>query len=510
MSDARVIVIGSGIAGLVSATQLAHQGYAVTLIEAADSPGGKIRTVVVDGAPIDSGPTVFTMRWIFDQIFDSIGTQLESEVKIDALEVIARHAWGDGARLDLYSEYERSLDAVAQFAGLEEAQNFKRFCEKIRNLYDVLQQPFIQSASPTMLKMVTGLGLNGLTQLASIGAMSNLWNSLGRYFKNPRLLQLFARYATYCGSSPWQAPATLMMIAQVEMDGVWSVLGGMHALARAFERLALARGVNFRYNTRVEKILTKDGRVLGVQLSGGEVLTADAVIFNGDHAALSEGLLSPHDNQSNQYKTPERSLSALTWSINAKTSGFDLSRHNIFFQNHYQQEFDDIFKHQRLPQTPTVYVCAQDRGTSVPVEGTEKLLCLVNAPAIGDTHQLTQEAIESCEKKSFALLSQCGLEIDRTSRNTVRTTPVDFHRLFPATGGALYGQATHGWIVPLTRQKANSHIKGLMLAGGSVHPGPGVPMAAMSGQLAAAAVKAHLSSTKKFHPVATYGGMSMR
>jgi 1-hydroxycarotenoid 3,4-desaturase len=209
----------------------------------------------------------------------------------------------------------------------------------------------------------------------------------------------------------------------------------------------------------------------------------------------------------------------MTWSINARTSGFPLVRHNVFFNADYASEFSDIFQHRRLPREGTVYVCAQDRDDSGRLRardgdpdgsGPERLLCLVNAPANGDSNPLEPSEIEACERTHFALMQHSGLTIARTPQNTVLTTPSDFHRLFPATGGALYGQAANGWMGVFRRPAAQSRLAGLYLAGGSVHPGPGVPMAAMSGRLAVETLLAHLDSTSRYRTVAISGGMSTR
>jgi 1-hydroxycarotenoid 3,4-desaturase len=506
-----VVVIGAGMAGLVSALQLASQGLAVTVLESAAGPGGKVRQLQVGGAAIDSGPTVFTMRWVFDQIFASAGTTLEAELKITKLPVLARHFWEDGSSLDLFADPARSLDAVKQFAGAAEAQRFEAFCQMAKKVYAALEGPFIRSPSPTFLQMPSRLGLGGLGVLTQLGPMRSLWDSLGQHFKDPRMRQLFARYATYCGSSPWEAPATLMLIAQVELDGVWSVQGGMHALAQCLARLAAERGVVFRYGCGCERIELQSGRVSGVQLTTGERLAAGSVVFNGDTAALRTGLLGAAAQAAVPAKVPPRSLSAVTWSVHAPTQGLALDRHNVFFTGDYAAEFKDIFGAQRLPRTPTVYVCAQDRGAGdTPLPGqSERLLCLVNAPAVGDRNTLTPEAIEACQTTSFSLLQRCGLTIAPDSPSQ-RTTPMQFHQLFPATGGALYGQATHGWMSAFARPGAQSPIPGLFLAGGSVHPGPGVPMAAMSGQQAAAALMASLGLTRRSPRGATSGGTLMR
>jgi 1-hydroxycarotenoid 3,4-desaturase len=192
-----------------------------------------------------------------------------------------------------------------------------------------------------------------------------------------------------------------------------------------------------------------------------------------------------------------------------RAQGFPLVRHNVFFDDDYRSEFDDIFRRRRLPGQGTVYVCAQDRGDDgTGPDAAERLLCLVNAPADGDRRRFDPEETDPCEQRSLALLRHCGLQLAPQAQQVVRTTPHDFDRLFPGSAGALYGMATHGWMSSFRRPGASSRVPGLMLAGGSVHPGPGVPMAALSGWRAAEATMADLASTRRWHPVATSGGTS--
>jgi 1-hydroxycarotenoid 3,4-desaturase len=508
----RVVVIGAGIAGLVSALLLASRGLQVTLVDAAAAPGGKMRQLQVDGAAIDSGPTVFTMRWVFEQILHAAGGSLADLPTLTPLGVLARHAWrGHEPRLDLHADRQLSADAIAQFSGPAEARRFLDFCKQARKVYEALEAPYIRAARPRMNALARDLGPRGLMTLAGLGPFASLWRSLGRHFHDPRLHQLFARYATYTGSSPWQSPATLMLVAQVELDGVWSVDGGMHAVAQSFARLAAARGATLRFNAPCERILIQNGRVRGVALAGGEEIAADSIVFNGNPQALVDGLLG--DRVTHAVPTlpvAKRSLSALTWSAHTATSGFPLVRHNVFFEDDYHAEFDDIFRRRQLPRAGTVYVCAQDRDdhTQLPPGTAERLLCLVNAPAEGDRRPFDAQETDPCEQHSMALLRACGLQISLKPQQVQMTTPRDFHQLFPASGGALYGQATHGWMSSFQRPGSICRVPGLYLAGGGVHPGPGVPMAALSGQRAAATLLAHLDSTSRSRRAATSGGTS--
>ena len=511
-SGHRVVVVGAGVGGLVSALLLASRGLQVTLVEAAQAPGGKMRQVHVDGAAIDSGPTVFTMRWVFEQILASAGFSLADLPPLTPLDVLARHAWrGDEQRLDLHADPQRSAEAIGDFSGAAEAKRFLDFCRQARQVYQALEGPYIRSPRPQLLSFARALGPSGLSALAGLGPFASLWRSLGRHFHDPRLRQLFGRYATYCGASPWQAPATLMLVAQVELDGVWSVEGGMHALATCLAGLAQRRGATLRYGAPVERILVQGGRARGVVLAGGEQIAADSVVFNGNPQALVDGLLGEQVTRAvPALPVADRSLSALTLSARTATAGFPLVRHNVFFDKDYKSEFDDIFGRRRLPRAGTVYVCAQDRGdaTVLPAGTRERLLCLVNAPADGDRRPFDSLETDPCEQHSLELMRGCGLQIDLTASQVQLTTPRDFHRLFPASGGALYGQATHGWMSSFRRPGSQTRVPGLYLAGGGVHPGPGVPMAALSGQLEAAALMGRLDSTSRSRRAATSGGMS--
>lgn len=511
----KIVVVGAGIGGLSAAVQMAHAGASVTVLERAAQVGGKMRQIMHAGQAIDAGPTVMTMRWVFDDLFSRAGAQLSDFVRLKRAERLARHQWPDGSVLDLYSDIERSADAIGSFAGRREAQGYRDFCAYAQRMFDAVDQPFLRSERPSVMSLFELAGKIGLSAMSHMDGLRTLWKSLGDFFQDPRLRQMFARYSTYCGSSPFLAPATLNVIAHVEREGVWMVEGGMYRIAQALQTLAERLGVHIRCGEHVEEVLLQRGRVSGLRLAGGERISADAVVLNTDVAALGAGLLGK-DMKKSAPETSDRSLSAVTWAMVAKADGFPLIRHTVFFSKDYPGEFKELFDQQRLPSDPTLYVCAQDRdddgldpASPASTTGEERLLCLVNAPAAGDRRPSFSNAeIEACGMRMFDRLRRSGLKLTVCSDKAAVTTPQDFERLFPATGGALYGPASHGWKAAFNRAAARTKTPGLYLAGGSAHPGAGVPMAAMSGSLAAKNVLSDLASTRRFPIMAMPGGIS--
>ena len=515
MPDERVVVIGAGVGGLVSAALLAARGCDVTLVEAASTPGGKLRARTVDGLAIDGGPTVFTMKPLFDEIFDLCGDSLDAHLTTRPATTLARHAWGD-ARFDLHANAAESEAAIGDFAGAVDARGYRAFRAEARRLFDALDRPFLRDSNTNPLMLGWRMGAKGFPDWCNLRAYSSMWRALGSYFRDPRLRQLFGRYATYCGSSPFRCPATLMLIAHVEASGVWTVDGGMHRLAQALDALGRGVGVRFRYDAPVRDILVERGRAAGVVLETGERIAATAVICNADPSAIGAGRFGAAAAQAVPPMPPRhRSLSAMVWTGHAQTAGFPLSRHNVFFSADYRAEFDALAADQ-LAAAPSVYLCAQDRDGGGPAPHAherahqrERVQIIVNAPPNGDGTSFTPAEIDQCTTAMQACVSRAGLSLD-LAPSTILTTPREFEILCPSTGGALYGRASHGWAASFRRQSSRTRIAGLYCAGGSTHPGAGVPMAALSGRLAVDCLLRDRASMSMSRPMATPGGISTR
>ncbi|MEL7538749.1 MAG: 1-hydroxycarotenoid 3,4-desaturase CrtD [Pseudomonadota bacterium] len=480
------IVIGAGMGGLAAAAELAAQGFAVTQFERHPVPGGKMREVRVGDRGIDSGPTVFTMRWIFDGLFAACDRQLEDYVGIHAADHLARHSWTGGARLDLYANTERSVEAIAAFSDQQNANAYREFVRDSGQIFDTLDQSFMRASRPGMLELSRRVGLLRTGDLLATRPFITLWKELQRRFSDPRLVQLFGRYATYCGSSPFDAPATLMLIAEAERRGVWYVDGGMQRFAEALARLGTELGVSLRLGCGVNEILTSAGRVTGVIDADGQAHNADCVIYAGDTDALATGQLGAAVKRAApERRNDECTLSAVTLSLVGAVRGWELGHHTVLFGDDYPAEFDAIFKRRTLPSSPTLYLCAQDReGDPSSAPNDERLFVLMNAPP---TH-LDDDLLQEARQRITAQFSDHGLTVDATDNDIVMTSPNEFDALFAGSRGSLYGRVTHGWRGSFQRSGSRSAVPGLYLAGGSVHPGAGIPMATQSGRLASACV----------------------
>ena len=326
MTMEKVAVIGAGIGGLAAALDLAGQGLEVTVYErergaGRQAAGGRCSAML----PVDAGPTVFTLRDVFEELFTDAGATLSDHVTLRPLKTLARHAWSDACSLDLSADLLQSSANIGEFAGAAEARRFLEFCARAKQIFQTLDRTFMRAQRPSPFGLVAASGASGLPQLMRISPFTTLWQALGKYFHDERLRQLFGRYATYCGSSPFHAPATLMLIAHAEQNGVWSIEGGMHRLAQAVAALAERRGVRIHYNSGVRNITAAHGRVSGVTLDNDEWHPADAVVFNGDAAAIADGHLGKDIARAvPQVDKRHRSLSAVTWTGLAETRGFPL------------------------------------------------------------------------------------------------------------------------------------------------------------------------------------------
>ena len=484
------IVIGAGVGGLAAAIHLARAGVHVRLLERGATVGGKLREIDVGGAKVLAGPSVFTMRAVFEELFDG---RLSEYVTLRAVDPLCRHFFADGARLDLHSDAERSRDAIRALSGARDADGYLRYRKHAAKIYEVVRGPFMENAVPSLFDFISP---RALWQMTRIDGLRTLARALEEFFVDPRLRQLFGRYATYNGSSPFHAPATLAVIAHVENAyGIFAVAGGIVRLAEALRRRAEELGVEVVTGAEVEEIVVEPAggplattlRARGVRVAGagGEatgrshVEWADCIVANCDVADAYERLLgatAPAQKQLRKYREEELSLSAYVLLAVGAAAPLPLIHHDVFFSGDYAREFEELVVERRPPADPTVYVCA---------ETAERLFLLTNAPPLDPRGATLDWSVEApqCRARIERVLARHGWTL--TPSATHEITPPDFAARFGGSKGALYGLASNSRVAAFKRP-ANTlpGIAGLYFCGGSVHPGAGLPMVALSARIA--------------------------
>lgn len=512
MNDRHVIVIGAGVGGLATAIRLAAAGCQVTLLERAGHPGGKMRQVPVGDVLFDGGPSVLTLPWVFDDLFAAAGRRREDLVRFTPVEPACRHFFADGAVLDLYNDepqepagnrepWARSAAEIERVMGARSAAEYGAFRRHAATIYQAVRRPFLLRALPrSPLLLPFTHDFRDTFSFLRLDSRRTLWQSLTRFFSDERLRVLFGRYATYCGSDPFWAPATLGVIAHVELAfGLHQVEGGMYRLAEALAALAGELGVRLRLHAEAERVelCPKEARAVAVH-AGGERLPADAVVANCDVAQLHERLL----RGTRKGERHAREVAALPASLSAhlllcaaeRTAGLPLAHHNVFFSADYRQEFAELTGAGQVPQNPTVYLCASPDPAGP--RTIDRWFFLVNAPPLSAEDAASvrpaareRAALEATQvrRRIAAQLARHGLNLGAHAAASRHVTPVDFAELFPFSRGSLYGAAGNSRMSAFYRPPNQVRdLDNVFCVGGSTHPGAGVPMVALSAQITTA------------------------
>jgi phytoene desaturase len=487
----RVVVIGAGVGGLAAAARLAASGHSVTVCEQAPVVGGKLglleRTTEAGGFRFDTGPSLITLPQVFEDLFRETGEPMDTVLDLRPVEPIARYRFADGTRLDATSDLDVLSARLDAAFGPGSGHDWRRLTQRAERIWQAVRGPFLHST------------INGLTDLArqavrirdlaAIAPGRTLRQFGTRYLRDPRLRILLDRYATYTGSDPRRAPATLAVVPYVEQRfGGWYLRGGLRTLADALTDRVQDRGGTVRTSADVVHIETAAGRVSGVVLADGGRLPADVVVANADARYVYRDLLpQPKLLRRVRRVTPSLSAFVMLLGIRGRTPG--LAHHNVLFPGRYDAEFDAVFGNPAAPVAdPTIYISCPDDPAIRP-DGHEAWFVLVNAPRHGrgpgavdwDSPGLAA----SYADRLHGLLAGRGLPVaDRMLFQEI-ITPADLARSTRAPGGAIYGAASNGPRSAYLRPANQSPVPGLFLVGGSSHPGGGLPLVTLSAQIVA-------------------------
>lgn len=493
MSALDAIIIGAGAGGLSSAIALASQGKRVRVYEARSRAGGKIDAIAHDNVCFDTGPSVLTMPFVLEELLAMAGTRLEDELELIQIGPAFRYIYSDGVVLDIAHHKEETLANIHSVLGAKAAREFDAYLEYARTIWEAAYPNFVQASAPNVASMFR-LGLTRMRDVMRIDPMRTMWQGITRHVHNPHLRMLCARYATYNGSNPYMAPATLNCIAWVELGmGCFGVKGGMSMLPQALLRVAKKLGVEFYFETPVQKIiLGAPGDIQGVELAHGETIKAPVVIANADVAHVLNDLL-PKDTSHGVPVSGTPSMSGWTAMLRASnTCSHKRVGHTVLFPSEYKEEFEDIFTRDCLPREPTIYLCAQSVcHQSTSWNSAQPLFIMVNAPSI--TSGTPRLALEYTQLKEHVLdrIHKAGL-MDATDQIIWERTPEELAQDFPGSRGSIYGTASNTQMAAFKRPPNRiTKIPGLYLASGSAHPGGGVPLCILSGQAAAREALVH-------------------
>lgn len=471
------VVIGGGLGGLATAVRLAAGGWRVTVFEQGPRLGGKMNTFEREGFRFDTGPSLITMPWVFEELFEAAGSSLSRHVKLTPVRPLADYVYADGTRFTYTTSLPEWLATVRQLEP-RDCEGFLKFMRLGARLFALSRETFLRRAplAPPDLRSLRALGRVPLR-----GAWGSYQATVAAHFRSPHLRQLFERYPTYVGSSPYRTPATLAVIPYIEYAyGGWHVEGGLYRIVESLAGLARDLGVSLHTNARVRAIEHAGGRVRGVRLADGTGLDADVVVMNGD-AALTGALLGEGDGSEPK---SDRSLSGFVLLAGVKRKLDALGHHTVYFSADYGAEFSQLFDARRFPTDPTVYVCAPSRtDPTVAPAGCETLFIMANAPAadepwdVGQTEEARERVFERLSKSGFP-----GIESDTVVCDV--WTPGRFARDYLSPSGSIYGTHSHGWRRAFLRPpNRHARVRGLYQVGGSGHPGGGTPTVLLSAKI---------------------------
>ena len=489
-NSASVAVIGSGIAGLSAAIRLSLQGRKVVVFEKNTYTGGKITAFEKQGFRFDMGPSLFTMPQLVEELFELAGKTPKDYFQYHTHDEVCRYFWLDGKCLTLYPSVDRNVEAITTVFGKESGRRVRKYFDDARKKFELTAPFFLESSLHKAKTFLSPRVLKVISEIPRLGLFSTLDDQNKRYFKEPKLVQLFNRYATYNGSSPYQTPGIMQMISHLEHGmGTHFPVGGMHAISQSLTKLAQELGVQFELSSMVEHILVEENKVQGVMVNGTERMF-DLVVCNSDIKHAYHELLPQQVRRPKKTLAQEPSSSALIfyWGIGQTFPEMDL--HNIIFSEDYKEEFDHICSNGPFWKDPTIYIHISNRlEVDDAPKGKDSWFVMVNVPY--DQGQDWEDIVRKVRRKLIERISSVlGKDIASLIETEEILTPTQIQQRTSSVGGALYGTSSNERMAAFLRHSnKSSSVKGLYFCGGSAHPGGGVPLCILSGKIAAEWIK---------------------
>ncbi len=492
----KIAIIGAGLGGLTASIYLARTGARVTVYEKNDHPGGKAGNIHGNGFRFDTGPSLLTMPFVLQDIFTFAGKNIEDYLTIEKLNILCKYFYPDGSILNAYAESGAFAGEIERVSGdtASQVQRYLRYCKTI---FDRTADLFLFNDFRQLKNIFRSSSLKTLLKLYQIDPFRTMHRANASFFTDPKIIQLFDRYATYNGSDPYKVPATLNIIQHVEYNlGGFIVREGIYEIPRTLMNIARELGVEFQCNTDITEILYKDKTITAIR-SHDKTVEYNAVISNVDAGYTYSYLLEDKKGKdARRYFQQEPSSSALVFYWGIKGTIKQLETHNIFFSKNYTSEFDAIFNRHQCPDDPTIYVYISSRFCEDDAPpGHENWFVMINTPYnSGQDWESETQRLRKIILEKLSSSLRTNIESKIVFERTL--TPVSIEKQTGSLYGSLYGISSNSRFAAFLRQPNRSRdYRGLYFCGGSAHPGGGMPLVMLSGKLTAELVTKDLQLT---------------
>ena len=475
-------IIGAGIGGLASACRLAKAGHEVTVFEKNSAPGGKAGEWRRDGFRFDKGPSVLTMPFVLEELFEHCNAKLTDYLTVIPLNLACRYFYPDGEKIDAYHDRESFICESLSKTSVTRKQ-LEHYFSYLQEIYELAAPLFLFENFRSRKIFSHPLAKKIARNFSKLDAFRTMHKANTKLLKDPKLIQLFDRFATYNGSDPYQTPATLNIIAHVEQTlGLFTLEGGMHQLPQALFRLAEKLGVHFLFDTPVNKILyDKTHRISGITLADGTTHSYPVVISNLDIIPTYSNLLGRKKNSiQRRYERMGLSSSGVVFYWGVENKYPQLDSNNIFFSQDYRKEFKEIFREKIYQSDPTFYVHISSRinPTDAP-PGMENWFVMINGPH--ENAQDWEKEIPRLRNLVLSALKANGIDLSHKILFEKVITPLELENQTGSYKGSLYGVSSNNRFAAFLRHPNRvKKYPGLYAVGGSVHPGGGIPLALLS------------------------------
>jgi phytoene desaturase len=476
-------VVGSGIGGLATAIRLKLKGFDVDVFEANEKAGGKLQERYAKGYRFDLGPSVFTMPHLIDELFILAGKNPRDYFSYSRLDPSFKYFYEDGTSIKAYADVDKFSSELTLNTSITE-ESFKKYLKDIEAKFDITNEVFIENSLHVLKNFLKKKVAHGILNFTKIDAFKSMDEGNKKFFNDPKAIQLFNHYASYVGSNPMEAPATLNLISHLVMKiGAFAPNEGMYSLVKALVKLAQEISVRFHYNTYIDEILINNKKVYGIKLKDGSEIIYDRVVSNMDVYYTYHKLL-PHEEKPEKILAQPKSSSVIAFYWGLKNLQTSLDFHNMLFTKDEHEEYNAVFKNKNIADDPSVYICITSKHlkTDAPA-GSENWFILVTAP--NDQQQDWNEIVNRTKKNVLSKIKRMlALDIESHIEFEEILTPPIIKERYGSAFGAVYGNSSNNKFAAFLRHpNFSKKIEGLYFVGGSVHPGAGIPMCLNSAKI---------------------------